>query len=176
MRKAMLSVALAVAMCVGPASASGPYLYDTPFVHDYSFESVLTIGVIPHYLDPDELETLVVFLRLAGRFREEHVELFRSVAKKPEDRGAASREFERLRREVRLLLVQESDKNPASLRRHQGRGLRRFMAGSGRDRPYVHKPPAYPQLPSRRIPEGPRDVPRSQVAIRPGIGRTIPLG
>ena len=103
-----LPAAFAAALWAGTVSASGPMEYKSPFVDEVPFGAVIA-GNIPHELDPDDLEALMVYLHLAGRFREEHAELFRLASEdaRQEDPWDPNRTFPDLREEVRMLFLME---------------------------------------------------------------------
>lgn len=89
--------------------------YKSPFVDEVPFETVLT-GVLPDELDADDLEALIAYLHLAGKFREEHRELFKLAAedREREDPWDPYRLFADLREDIRTRFQNEGHAVPPS--------------------------------------------------------------
>ena len=131
-----LTATLAATVWAATVSASGPQEYKSPFVDEVPYEAVLT-GDIPGKLDPGDLEPLIAYLHLAGKFREKHLELFQLAAedREREDPWDPHRTFRDLRSEVRWLFMSEGHDVPRSFyvyRRMPYERLRRANDGSTR--------------------------------------------
>ncbi len=81
--KRSLGTALLILAFAWPASASGPTYYVTPFVEQIDREDVIA-GNFPNQLRSyDDVDSLIVYLQLNGRFTEHHATLFQSKRTRP---------------------------------------------------------------------------------------------
>ena len=111
-----LPAAFAIAVWAATVSASGPMEYKTPFVDEVPYDAALA-GDIPHEL-AGGLDAFTAYLHLAGRFRDEHAELFRLAAehRRRENSRDLYGTFRDLRQEVRTLFQQEGLAVPGPFR------------------------------------------------------------
>ena len=81
--KQSLGTALLILAFALPASASGPFYYVSPFVDQIDRDDVIA-GNFPNQLRSyDDVDSLIVYLQLNGRFTDHHATLFQSERTRP---------------------------------------------------------------------------------------------